>query len=280
VRRVETKHEHSFLEAINRAVSDLKEAERLDPQYAIVRNNLGCVHLLKGELEFAKAYFKKAIEFNPSCKEAFNNLGICHIVEGNDEMARNCFLDANRIDSTYTDPYYNLAQQATRLGKAGEAKCFFKQFLNYDGDSPYSQKVKKYLGHPPAMHHPPFFSETIGGLQPMGLSPYGDQWENIQTQASQISLFHDKENQIGCCYYRNRQTSKTICLVWTDQNYPGQTSKSIAVNDTVASVYCHYPFARNEIHTSLENFVHYPDLNLVFELQCGKVRGWFLYELM
>lgn len=74
----------SYLEQGNYpfALRELLNAEELDPNSAIVQNNLGQVYFLRERMDLASKSFQKAIQLQPDYTEARNNLARVLIEEG------------------------------------------------------------------------------------------------------------------------------------------------------------------------------------------------------
>jgi len=279
-RAAQPRYERMILESIDKAIADFREAERLDTQYPIVYNNLGCVHLLKGELGFARDYLKKALQMDDLYKEAYNNLGICYTAEGNGEMAENSFLDACRISPVYSDPIYNLGQLYTLVGRLEKGKNYFERYLKLDEYSGYAEKARDFLKKPKSEPIPPDFIEVIDGITPQSISPYGNSWQRFQTTNAKLLVSHDDKQHIKYFYYRKNNTQKTICIVSTEKGYDGQTAKSIRIGDSEQVVKDKYPFRKKVIPAGTGVLWVYKDLKLVFEMRYGKVYGWYLFEIL
>lgn len=56
------------------ALRNILAAEELDPQSAVVQNNLGLVYFLRERYDLAEKHLQKAISLNPAYSEARNNL--------------------------------------------------------------------------------------------------------------------------------------------------------------------------------------------------------------
>ena len=276
-RAIQPQYEQPVLEAIKQAFMDFKEAERLDWQYAVAQNNLGCAHLLKGELAFARGYFEKAIQLNSSYKEAYNNLGVCYVAEGNAEKGKLSFLDAGNFSPIYSDPYYNLGQLYTIAGRPEEAKPYYERYLQLDENSGYAAKVRAILGMSDLNHRIPDFSESIGNIPLQNLLPYGDNWRHFPITNAKVSIYHDKEQHVGYFYYRENRYNKTIRMAWTEKGYHGESTKLIQIGNPDQLVRERYPFLRKEVPSTLGAFWIYRDLGFVFEMRYGKVDEWYIY---
>src|SRR5512140_1557976 len=65
------------------AMSELLDAERLDPENDVIQNNLGLAFFVRHEYDTAQQHINHAIKLNPQYSDARNNLGRVYI-----ELAR------------------------------------------------------------------------------------------------------------------------------------------------------------------------------------------------
>jgi len=277
-RVIQPQYEQPVLETINQAIADFREAERLDWQYAVAQNNLGCAHLLKGELAFARGYFEKAIQLNSSYKEAYNNLGVCYVAEGNAEKAKNSFLDASNFSPIYSDPYYNLGQLYLLVDRKEEAKPYFERYLQLDENSGYASKVRTILGIIEPKQKLINLSESIGNVSLHNLLPYGEGWNDFPITNAKVSVFHDSKLHFGCLYYKENIYNKTVRMAWTEKDYNGESAKLIQIGDPDQVVRERYPFLLREVPSTQGVLWFYKDLGLAFEIRFSKVSGWFIYD--
>lgn len=126
----------SFLSQGNlpRALSELLTAEELDPNNALVQNNMGLVYFFKQRYELSLKHFSRAIELNPKFNEARNNRGRALIELGRYDEAT-ADLKAVLADLTYPDPvkaWINLGIADFRRGEYVSAKDHFTQAIQID----------------------------------------------------------------------------------------------------------------------------------------------------
>ncbi len=57
------------------ALSELLKAEELDPENAMIQNNLGLVYFARERLELSEKHIRRAIALDPKFTDAKNNLG-------------------------------------------------------------------------------------------------------------------------------------------------------------------------------------------------------------
>ncbi len=131
-----------------------------------VHNNLGRIHLSKGELDAAVAEFEKALRLSPDNPEALTNIGVVRLAQGRKDLALRAFTQALQsnpnnvgalvqiaeikksqndlagaeafyrqalaIDARLPDPYLGLGDALLRQGKVQEAKKIFVQAIELD----------------------------------------------------------------------------------------------------------------------------------------------------
>src|SRR5580700_2600954 len=78
---------HGFLvsQQFDRAISELREALRLDPDAPETHNDLGLAWIGKGDLNTACEEFREAVRLSPRSAEARSNLGFALLKKGNRE---------------------------------------------------------------------------------------------------------------------------------------------------------------------------------------------------
>jgi tetratricopeptide (TPR) repeat protein len=112
------------------ALSELLEAEKINPKDPVTQNYLGIAYMNKDMEEQGITHFQKAIELNPGYSQARNNLGAAYLETEKWDLAIQCFMEV--IDDVlYTTPQYPLAN----LGKA------YYQKKNYHLAETYYKKA-------------------------------------------------------------------------------------------------------------------------------------------
>jgi tetratricopeptide (TPR) repeat protein len=278
-RSIHQNFEKKVLQYLNQAITDFKEAERLDNQYPVVYNNLGCVYLLKGDLGFAKDYFKSAKNIDTNYKEAFNNLAICYIAEGNGKTAESTFLEVNRLFPAYPDPVFNLGQLFAITNNKKKAKKYFNKYLLLENNNIYANKAKDYLNIKSTGKSESDFFENIAGTKPGNWKTEINKWKNFQTPEGNIYIHLNKKKKIKSLHYVDNNDYKNISILGTAKGYPGKTFNSVRISDSIELIKKNYPFPKKEIPTSLGTLWIYKELGLAFDIRKNKVHEWFLYNI-
>jgi type IV pilus assembly protein PilF len=125
------------------ALSELLEAERLDPNNPLIQNNLALTYLVRDKMEIAETHFKKALALDPKFTDARNNLGSLYISVGFFEKAIE-ELKIATADLTYSEPeksWANLGQAYFNKGDYSAAKEAFQNSLKERRESCYTMNL-------------------------------------------------------------------------------------------------------------------------------------------
>ena len=90
------------------AVQEYENALIIDPQDAMLHNNLGLNYLYLNNFMRGLIHFQKAIELNPRDLQARNNLAICQINQGNFDQAKETLGGILKIDPSFPAAVQNL----------------------------------------------------------------------------------------------------------------------------------------------------------------------------
>jgi protein O-GlcNAc transferase len=127
--RARTLREQGKLEE---AVSSYRAATNLDPENAILHNDLGNVLAELGELEEAIARYGKALEIWPEYAEAHNNLANLHQMTGKLEEAAAGYEKAIHLRPDYAQAHRNLGSLLYRQRKLPEAVESLRTAISLD----------------------------------------------------------------------------------------------------------------------------------------------------
>jgi type IV pilus assembly protein PilF len=113
------------------ALSELLEAEKLDPTEPVIQNNLGLAYFVRREYGLSESHIKKAISFSPGYSDAKNNLGRVYIEQARYDDAISELLPVTK-DLTYPSPekcFVNLGLAYLKKGDMGNAQKMYKKSI-------------------------------------------------------------------------------------------------------------------------------------------------------
>jgi len=114
---------------VTEAITQYKQALRLNPEYAEAHRILGNHLLEAGEVSEAITHYEETVRLDPARAEAHNNLGVALVRLGRLPEAVEHFRQALRINPNLADCHSNLAVALMRLGKESEALNHFERSL-------------------------------------------------------------------------------------------------------------------------------------------------------
>src|SRR3989475_3100186 len=115
---------------LDAAVSEFREALRINPQYARAHYYLGAAlfELDNGVAE-AVVELREAIRLDPENAEAHNTLGLALLEQGSADEAMREYREALRIDPQYAEPHYNLGNALDDQGQPDAAIVEYREAL-------------------------------------------------------------------------------------------------------------------------------------------------------
>lgn len=130
-----------------RAFRCLRTAVKLDPGFALARNNLGLVYLEIGDLEQATQYFNQALVLDETLDIAHGNAGLAHLEAGDYAAARQHLDHAISLDPQEPIHYNSLGIFCLELEYPHEAiQCFDLAIqLNPELPMPYHNRGRAHL---------------------------------------------------------------------------------------------------------------------------------------
>jgi tetratricopeptide (TPR) repeat protein len=107
------------------ALAYYQRAAHLDPELAEAFLNMGNVYYFQQEdIKQAEEMYQTVLKLDPSNKMAHNNMGVIHLTRGELEDAGRSFLWALDQDDQYVDALYNLACLSARQGRESLAMAY------------------------------------------------------------------------------------------------------------------------------------------------------------
>lgn len=128
---------------IAEAISQLREALRLRPDFAEAHSNLGSALRSQGRLADAVDHFREAIALDPRLAEAQNNLGVALASQGKLDEAVRHFRVAVEVNPDYGDARTNLGLSLRLQGSIDEAVVHLRRALELN---PGDEDARKALG--------------------------------------------------------------------------------------------------------------------------------------
>jgi protein O-GlcNAc transferase len=117
-----------------------------DPaEESVTYKEQGDAHLLKGNLEDAKACYQHAIALNPNYAKAYSNLGFVLKEQSNNGDAEHCLKTALSIDPKIADSHYMLGTIYQTQGRLEDTIYHFRQALELDPDLAFAYRDLCYL---------------------------------------------------------------------------------------------------------------------------------------
>jgi len=132
-------------EHLEKAIKYYQIAISQDPFYFLAYNNLACALIMKGEVYKAIGTLEDTLKLNPSSPETLNNLGVAFYYAENLDKAKEHIIKANKLDSEYDAPLFNLGKIAYEEKKETETKKYWMSYLKLDPASPWAELICKTL---------------------------------------------------------------------------------------------------------------------------------------
>jgi len=117
---------------IDEAIEYYERGLKIDPNFAMIYNNLGLIFYNKGSYENykkAEKYYIKSLEKNNKIPEPHTNLGNLYNVLGRIEEAIKCHKEAIKINPNFYYAYLNLSNIFVSIGNFSEAKNYLNDAI-------------------------------------------------------------------------------------------------------------------------------------------------------
>jgi len=131
------------------ALQELLKAEKLEPEDALIHNDLGLVYMMKDRMALATKHFKRALAIKPDFSEAVNNLATALLRQEEWDEAIS-YLSELTENLVYTTPQYaqlNLGWAYFNKEDYVQAEKYYKLCIkHYDDGFPMDITYIKALG--------------------------------------------------------------------------------------------------------------------------------------
>jgi tetratricopeptide (TPR) repeat protein len=117
-----------------RALIKYLEAERIHPDSPYVQNKLGLAYAQLKFFDHAEKAFERAIALHSRFAIAHNNLGSLHLAKGQKRKAEQRFRTAIQLNPKIASFHRNLAAVCFETGKSAEGLALWKKALSLDPD--------------------------------------------------------------------------------------------------------------------------------------------------
>lgn len=122
------------------AIAALREAEKAEPQDAIIQSWLGFVLFKRGRYDEAIGYLKQSITLSGANPDVYNNLGNAYLAKSDVENAVESYRQAVNLvkekPGQHADVYYNLGNALVRKRDLDGALAAFLEAEKQDGKDP------------------------------------------------------------------------------------------------------------------------------------------------
>lgn len=126
------------IEALIKAI--VIDSTKLDAQI-----QLALAHEIVGEQDLAMLIYNKLIETNPSYIKAHSQKAALLICQGQYFEASKIFFDIIKLNADYYKAYFGMGVCFDNLNKIGDAKRYYKKFLDMKPNSRHADYVKNRL---------------------------------------------------------------------------------------------------------------------------------------
>src|SRR5438876_119055 len=115
---------------LDAAVSEFREALRINPEYAQAHYYLGAALFeLDNGVDEALVELREAIRLNPENAEAHNTMGLALLEQGSVDEATHEYREVLRIDPQYAEAHYNLGNALDDQGRPEAAAAEYREAL-------------------------------------------------------------------------------------------------------------------------------------------------------
>jgi superkiller protein 3 len=117
-------------EDLDQKIALFSHALEVDPNSAMIHNNLGVALYYNGEIQRSVSELQRAVEIDPGLAEGFNNVGFIYIDLAEYAKAIEQFQIAVDIDPTYIVAYNNMGRAFVKYGEIDRAIAVWEYALS------------------------------------------------------------------------------------------------------------------------------------------------------
>jgi tetratricopeptide (TPR) repeat protein len=115
----------------------------IDPNGAVLNNNIGLAYFISNRRDEAKKHFTAALAIKPRYAEAITNYGAVVASEGKSREAISLYKRAIAIDHDLASAHFNIAVEYERVGKYTEARRAYEEYLKLGNNREDGKVVKR-----------------------------------------------------------------------------------------------------------------------------------------
>jgi protein O-mannosyl-transferase len=127
---------HDKLGNFDQAITEFKEALKINPNYFFGLNNLGNIYGKQGNYGEAIKYFQKALDQKPDYSPAHYNIARAYHLVGKKQEATESYRKAIQFNPYFEQAFYNLAYLSMELSGFDEAIENFNLFIKMQPNHP------------------------------------------------------------------------------------------------------------------------------------------------
>lgn len=117
------------------AAHSYRRALEIEPEFAMLHNNLGLALHEMGETDTALRHLNRAIALNPQMTDAYNNAGLVFFKIGDTDKAIEYFNKAIALNPQFTDALSNLGTVFINVGRLSDAVNILSKAVEIQPDS-------------------------------------------------------------------------------------------------------------------------------------------------